>query len=59
MPLYQTLGLLVFAYVVRFMPQALGSCRASLLQINPHTEQALRRTPCSTTLRIRPPQTMQ
>ena len=41
-PLYQTLGLLVFAYVVRFMPQALGSCRSSLLQINPHTEQAAR-----------------
>ncbi|KKK66382.1 hypothetical protein LCGC14_2964650, partial [marine sediment metagenome] len=34
-PLYQTLGLLVFAYVVRFLPQALGSSRTSLLQINP------------------------
>ena len=41
-PLYQTLGLLVFAYVVRFLPQALGSSRTSLLQINPHTEQAAR-----------------
>ena len=37
---YQTLALLVFAYVVRFLPQALGACRASYLQVNPKTEEA-------------------
>ena len=37
---YQTLGLLVFAYVVRFLPQALGATRTSLIQVNPHTEEA-------------------
>ncbi|MCH7952831.1 MAG: iron ABC transporter permease [Chloroflexi bacterium] len=40
--IYQTLPLLVFAYVVRFMPQALGASRASLLQTNPKTEEAAR-----------------
>lgn len=41
-PIYQTLGLLLFAYVVRFLPQAVGSCRSALLQVNPNTEQAAR-----------------
>jgi len=40
--LYQTLGLLVLGYAVRFLPQALGPCRASLLQVNPKTEEAAR-----------------
>lgn len=40
--LYQTTLLLVFAYVVRFLPQAYGAVRASLLQVNPHTELAAR-----------------
>jgi iron(III) transport system permease protein len=40
--LYQTLALLVFAYVVRFLPQAYGAIRASLLQVNPNTETAAR-----------------
>jgi iron(III) transport system permease protein len=40
--IYQTLSLLVVAYVIRFLPQALGSCRTSLLQTNPATEQAAR-----------------
>ena len=39
-PLYQTLPLLVFAYVVRFLPEALGSTRTSLLQVNPNAEKA-------------------
>lgn len=39
---YQTLGLLVLAYVVRFLPQAIGACRGSLQQINPNTEEAAR-----------------
>ncbi len=40
--LYQTLPLLVIAYVVRFLPQAVGSTRAGLLQVNPHLEEASR-----------------
>lgn len=39
-PLYQTLPLLVFAYVVRFLPQAVGSTRGSLLQIDPQLTEA-------------------
>ena len=47
-PLYQTLGLLVFAYVVLFLPTAVGAIRASLLLVNPALEEAARslgRTP--------------
>ncbi len=39
---YQTVPLLLFAYVVRFVPQAVGSTRSSLLQINPRLEDAAR-----------------
>jgi iron(III) transport system permease protein len=49
--LYQTLALLVFAYVVRFLPQAVGSVRTSLLQVSPRLEEAARclgRTPGQT-----------
>ncbi len=38
--LYQTLWMLVFAYVVRFMPQAMGAMQISLLQMNPRLEEA-------------------
>lgn len=38
--IYQTLALLVFAYVVRFLPQALSAARSSLVQVNPNTEEA-------------------
>ena len=41
-PLYQTLGLLVFAYVVLFLSPAIGSVRGSLLQVNPRVEEAAR-----------------
>jgi iron(III) transport system permease protein len=41
-PLYQTLTMLVFAYVVLFLPQAVGSIRSSLLQVNPNIEDAAR-----------------
>jgi iron(III) transport system permease protein len=41
-PLYQTLAMLVFAYVVLFLPQAVGSVRASLLQVAPNVEAAAR-----------------
>ncbi|HEX9924374.1 MAG TPA: iron ABC transporter permease [Anaerolineae bacterium] len=49
--LYQTMFILVFAYVVRFLPQAVGSTRASLLQVSPRLEEAARnlgRTPIQT-----------
>ncbi|GIU95451.1 MAG: iron ABC transporter permease [Gaiellaceae bacterium] len=39
---YQSLGLLLAAYVLRFMPYALASTRASLDAINPHLEEAAR-----------------
>jgi iron(III) transport system permease protein len=41
-PLYQTLTMLVIAYVIRFLPQAIGSLRASFVQVNPHLEEAAR-----------------
>ena len=41
-PVYQTLVVLVFAYAVRFLPQALGACRSAMVQINPHTEEVAR-----------------
>ncbi|WP_327052028.1 ABC transporter permease [Halomicrococcus gelatinilyticus] len=41
-PLYQTIPLLVFAYVVRFLPQSVGSTRASFLQVNPQLPEAAR-----------------
>ena len=37
---YQTLPVLVFAYVVLFLPQAVGSTRASLLQVPKNLEEA-------------------
>lgn len=54
-PLYQTLPLLVIAYVVRFLPQAVGSTRAGLLQVNPRLEEASRnlgRSPVQTASQI-------
>jgi len=41
-PLYQTLGLLIFAYAVLFLPTAVGAARTSLLQVNPMIEDAAR-----------------
>jgi len=38
--IYQTAYLLIFAYVVLFLPVAVGSIRASLLQVNPRMEEA-------------------
>ncbi|MBI2867335.1 MAG: iron ABC transporter permease [Chloroflexi bacterium] len=40
--MYQTVFLLVFAYMVLFLPQAVGSVRASLLQVSPSLEDAAR-----------------
>jgi len=39
---YQTIPLLVFAYVVRFLPQAVGTTRSSVLQVDPKLVEAAR-----------------
>lgn len=39
-PLYQTVPMLMMAYVVLFLPQAVGSERSSLLQVSPKLEEA-------------------
>ncbi len=39
-PLYQTLPMMLVAYVVLFLPQAVGSERSSLLQVSPKLEEA-------------------
>ncbi len=41
-PIYQTLALLVFAYVVRFLPQALAGLESSLASVSPRVEEAAR-----------------
>lgn len=41
-PIYQTLYFLVFAYVIRFLPQAIGSLRASFLRVDPALPEAAR-----------------
>jgi len=38
--LYQTLPMLLAAYVILFIPQAIGAERASLLQLSPSLEEA-------------------
>lgn len=38
--LYQTAPMLIFAYVILFLPQALGAVQASLLTIHPNLEEA-------------------
>lgn len=38
--LYQTFAMLIFAYTVRFLPQAVGNVRSGLLQISPRLEEA-------------------
>src|SRR5690606_31685864 len=38
-PLYQTWGMLLVAYVILFIPQAVGAARASLLQIPTSLEE--------------------
>ena len=39
-PLYQTTGMLVFAYVILYLSPAVGAARASLLQVSPRMEEA-------------------
>lgn len=40
--IYQTLALLIIAYTLRFLPQALGTIRSALLNVNPRIEEAAR-----------------
>jgi iron(III) transport system permease protein len=42
LPLYQTLAMLVFAFVVLLLPLAVGATRASLMQVSPRLEEAAR-----------------
>ncbi len=49
--IYQTMPMLVFAYLVLFLPQSVGTIRSSLLQVNPSLEESARclgRTPWQT-----------
>ncbi len=41
-PLYQTIWLLLLAYLVLFLPAALGASRAALLRVGPRLEEAAR-----------------
>ena len=41
-PIYQTLVLLVGAYVIRFFPQAVAASHTALLQVDPRLEEAAR-----------------
>ncbi|MCC6221949.1 MAG: iron ABC transporter permease [Thermoleophilia bacterium] len=41
-PVYQTLGLLLFAYVVRFLPEALAGASSGLATVDPKLEEAAR-----------------
>ena len=38
--LYQTVGLVVVAYVIRFFPEALGAARSGLAALDPAVEEA-------------------
>ena len=57
-PLYQTLALLVFAYVVRFYAQAVAGSRAALVRVDARLEEAgrgLGRAPLSVFARVTAP----
>jgi iron(III) transport system permease protein len=41
-PVYQTLALLLAAYVIRFLPQAVSGATSALLRVNPRIEEAAR-----------------
>jgi len=41
-PLYQSIGLLLIAYVIRFMPYSLASTGAALASVSPRLEEAAR-----------------
>jgi iron(III) transport system permease protein len=57
-PLYQTLALLLFAYVVRFVPQALAATGSTLRTVSPRYEEAARalgRSPSAALLLVTAP----
>ena len=57
-PVYQTIALLVFAYVVRFFAQALAGSPAAMLRVSPRLEEAgrsLGRRPAAVFTRITAP----
>jgi iron(III) transport system permease protein len=57
-PIYQTTILLVFAYVVRFFPQALAGSHSALVSVSPRLEEAgrgLGRTPREVFARVTAP----
>jgi iron(III) transport system permease protein len=39
-PIYQSLFLLVLAYIIRFLPQAVASCRSAIAAVAPSVEEA-------------------
>jgi len=39
-PLYQSTWMLIFAFVVLFLPASVGALGSSLLQVNPRVEEA-------------------
>jgi iron(III) transport system permease protein len=54
-PVYGTIWMLAFAYLILFLPQAIGSVRATMLQVHPNLEDASRglgRTPGQTFVRV-------
>lgn len=58
-PIYQTIWILLFAYIVLFLPIAMGTTSSTLLQISPRLEEAARglgRTPIQTLFAVVIPQ---
>lgn len=54
-PLYQSMPMLLAAYVVLFIPQAVGAQRSSLMQVSPSLEEAARslgKTPLAVLRRV-------
>jgi iron(III) transport system permease protein len=57
-PVYQTLALLIAAYVIRFLPQALAGSHSALQRVSPRLEEAARglgKSPRQTFLRVTVP----
>lgn len=53
--LYQSMPMLIFAYMVLFLPQAVGAAQAALVQVHPNLEEAgrsLGRSPLLVFLRV-------
>ena len=55
LPLYQSLALLLFAYLMMFLPQALGPAQVALRKVSPSLEEASRslgRPPLATAFKV-------